>query len=71
MTTVVSLKESDRKEFNCALALSPQVSWLLSSCRTSFGLIRDIKMSAFAPIQVDFSLHQRIVRSDKSFPTCA
>ncbi|XP_070205430.1 citron Rho-interacting kinase-like isoform X3 [Littorina saxatilis] len=25
MTTVVSLKESDRKEFNCALALSPQM----------------------------------------------
>ncbi|XP_076434884.1 uncharacterized protein LOC143274829 [Babylonia areolata] len=25
MTTVVSLKEADRKEFNCALALSPQL----------------------------------------------
>lgn len=71
MTTVVSLKESDRKEFNCALALSPQVSWLLSSCMTSFGLISDIRMSAFAQIQVDLPLHQRIVKSDKSFPTCA
>ena len=47
MTTVVSLKEADRKEFNCALALSPQVSWLLSSCMTSFGSISDTRMSAF------------------------
>ena len=30
MTTVVSLKESERKEFNCALALSPLVSHLSS-----------------------------------------